>query len=123
MTLRSGSFRYTQLRKLSNHICYYRMSGGAGSRCSDPDDVGAVLPGLIDEVGPFLHQLLPERQRIPAPVGRIRTRRAVSCCSCQMGCSTQTTMSGLMVFIGRLPIMGCAWVASVFSLCRRCFAL
>ena len=49
-------------------IATHPLSGGAGSRCSDPDDVGAVLPGLIDKVGPFLHQLPPERQRIPAPV-------------------------------------------------------
>ena len=31
-------------------------------------DFRAVLPGLIDKVGPTLHQLPPERQRIPAPV-------------------------------------------------------
>jgi len=46
----------------------------ARSRCSDPDDVGVVLPGLIDKVGPFLHQLPPQRQRIPAPVVTFNTR-------------------------------------------------
>ena len=50
------------------------MTGGGGSRCSDANDVGAVLPGLIDKVGPFLHQLPPERQRIPAPVVTFNTR-------------------------------------------------
>jgi len=62
-TLRSGSFRYTQVRKLSTDgICPSRntpLSGGVRSHCSDPDDVGAVLPGLIDKVGAFLHRLHP----------------------------------------------------------------
>ena len=55
-------------------LSQYILGDGGGSRCSDADDVGAVLPGLIDKVGPFLHQLPPERQRIPARVVTCNTR-------------------------------------------------
>ena len=48
------------------------------SRRADPHDIIAVLPGLIDEIGPSLHQLPPQRQRIATPVVTFDTRHHVT---------------------------------------------
>src|SRR6516165_3063342 len=47
-------------------------------RRADPHDVMAVLPGLINEIGPSLHQLPPQRQRIATPVVTFDTRHHVT---------------------------------------------
>ena len=50
-------------------------SGAAsGGAAADRNHIVAVLPGLTDEIGPALHQLPPQRQRIPAPVVTFNTR-------------------------------------------------
>ena len=47
-------------------------------RRADPHDVMAILPGLINEIGPSLHQLPPQRQRIATPVVTFNTRHHVT---------------------------------------------
>ena len=44
-------------------------------RRADPHDVMAVLPGLINEIGPSLHQLPPQRQRIATGISPSQPRQ------------------------------------------------
>src|SRR6516225_3698251 len=56
----------------------HRRLAASGGAAADRNHIVAVLPGLTDEIGPALHQLPPQRQRIPAPVVTFNTRYAMT---------------------------------------------